>query len=342
MVSRFASGGNTMTVELIESKEIWDKFVDESPYGLIFHKWEFLKIVEKYSGYTLYPCGVFRGDILIGVFPLFYKGNIAFKTIFSPPPQSGIPYLGFVMTSEYNGLKQDKKETFLNQVIDEVNDYIKSASPNYVSISTVSNFMDMRPFKWNNFEVTPYYNYVIHLGDDLDSIWNGFKKNLRKQLSRPEILDLRLVPGDDVSQFYNLEKQRYEEQGLTYPVYSVEYLEDLFRRYPDHLGLYYLYSGDDLLGSITTQEYKRYILWMGNTRIQDDIFGNEFIVWSLIQKAKKEGYLDFEITGANKKNLCQFKTKFNPTLEICYHVSRKDARGRLAEIAYHNFVRKAR
>ena len=26
-----------MTVELIESKEIWDKFVDESPYGLIFH-----------------------------------------------------------------------------------------------------------------------------------------------------------------------------------------------------------------------------------------------------------------------------------------------------------------
>ena len=331
-----------MAVEIVQNKEIWDRFIDESPDGLIFHKWEFLKIVEKYSGYTLYPCGVFRGEILIGVFPLFYKGNTAFKAIFSPPPQSGIPYLGFVMSSEYNGLKQDKKEAFLNQVIDEINAYIKLASPNYVSISTISNFMDIRPFKWNNFEVIPNYNYVIHLDKDLDSIWNGFKKNLRKQLSMPEILNLRLVPSDDMSQFYNLAKQRYEEQGLTYPIYSTEYLEDLFRAYPNHLRLYYLYHGDDLLGSITTQEYKRYILWMGNTRIPGNIFGNEYIVWRLIQKAKEEGYLNLEITGANKKNLCQFKTKFNPTLEICYHVCRKDTLGRLAEITYQKFVRKAR
>ncbi|MCK8517540.1 GNAT family N-acetyltransferase [Methanoculleus sp. 7T] len=330
-----------MVVEIVQDKEIWDRFIDESPYGLIFHKWEFLKIVEKYSGYTLYPCGVFRGDILIGVFPLYYKRNMAFKAIFSPPPQSGIPYLGFVMSSEYNGLKQDKKEVFLNQVVDEINDYIELASPNYVSISTVSNFIDIRPFKWNNFEVVPNYNYVIHLDEDLDSIWNGFKKNLRKQLSRPEILDLRLVPSEDMSLFYNLAKQRYEEQGLTYPIYSIEYLEDLFRVYPNHLRLYYLYYGDDLLGSITTQEYKRYILWMGNTRIPDNIFGNEYIIWHLIQKAKEEGYLNFEITGANKKNLCQFKTKFNPTLEICYNVCRKDTLGKLAETTYQKFVRKA-
>jgi hypothetical protein len=330
----FENGGVTMTVRIIERKETWDRFIDESPYGLIFHKWDFLKIVEKYSGFTLFTCGVFRGAILIGIFPLFYQKKAIFRTVFSPPPKSGIPYLGFVMSSEYDELKQDKKETYLNQVIDEINGYIKMRSPNYVSISIISNFIDIRPFKWNGFEVTPNYNYVIQLNEDLEVIWRGFKKNLRKQLSGSEIQNLRLVPSDDISLFYNLSKKRYEKQGLTFPIYSIEYLETIFRAYPDNLKLYYLYFDDELMGSITTHEYKRYIVWMGNTRISDKIFGNEYIIWRLIQKAKDEGYLKLEITGANKKNLCQFKSKFNPNLECNFIAYKKDWLGKIAERTY--------
>ena len=223
------NGGANMVVEMIQNKEVWDGFVDKSPYGLIFHKWDFLKIVEQYSGYKLFTCGIYRGDSLIGVFPLFYKKILLLKTIFSPPPQSGIPYLGFVMNSEYDELKQDKKETYLAQVINEVN---QSLSPNYTSVSTVSNFMDVRPFKWENYDVTPDYNYVMNLDKDLKIIWNDFKKNLRKQLSGPDVLKLRLISSNNIEQFYNFMGQRYKEQGLTYPIYCVEYLEALFEAYP--------------------------------------------------------------------------------------------------------------
>lgn len=335
-------GGKKMSIKIIDDKSIWDTFVDNSPSGLIFHKWDFLKIVEKYSGHTLFPYGVFRGENLIAIFPLFYRKNALFRSVFSPPPQSGIPYLGFIMNSEFNGLKQDKKETYLNQVIDEMNKYIISLSPNYISLSTVPNFIDIRPFKWNKFDINPTYTYMIHLEGDLESIRNGFKMNLKRQLSHPDTLRLMVVPSNDLSVFYDLMKRRYDEQGLNYPVYSADYLKELFSAYPDHLRLYYLYRDNEILGSITTQEYKRFITWMGSARMPDKVFGNEYIMWHLIQKAKEEGYHEFELTGADTKNLCQFKSKFNPSLEISYGVSKKDILGKIARLIYINLIKKRR
>jgi len=39
-----------MAVELLEDKRRWDRFVETSPQGLLFHKWDFLKTVERHSG----------------------------------------------------------------------------------------------------------------------------------------------------------------------------------------------------------------------------------------------------------------------------------------------------
>lgn len=51
-----------MTVTMINDKDLWDRFVDESPYGLLFHKWDFLHIIEKHTGYQLLPYGVYKGN----------------------------------------------------------------------------------------------------------------------------------------------------------------------------------------------------------------------------------------------------------------------------------------
>lgn len=329
-----------MTVELIESKETWDKFVDESPYGLIYHKWDFLKLTEKYTGFSLLPYGVFHGSILIGLFPLFYRNMGTFRSVFSPPPKSGIPYLGFLMGSEYDSLKQDKKETYLNQVVDEVSCAIESLAPHYISISSGPNFLDIRPFIWNGYTVTPHFTYVIDLNRELEEIWKGFKKNLRKQLSTCEPLDLRLIQSADPSLLFELLYGRYDEQGLTVPLHGLDYLTEIIDTFPDSLKVYYLYYEDQPIGGILTHEYKRFILWMGNTRIMDDIFGNEYINWILIQKAKNDGYGILEIQGAGTKNLCQFKSKFNPNLEICYTIEKKHGLGVLAEWVYRNFIKK--
>ena len=89
-----AMGYEAWLFRLLTTAELWDSTVDQSPYGLLFHKWDFLKIAEKHTGWMLLPYGVYKGKRLLSLFPLFYKRDLLIKSVFSPPPLSCIPYLG--------------------------------------------------------------------------------------------------------------------------------------------------------------------------------------------------------------------------------------------------------
>ena len=60
-----------MVVELLEDKKRWDQFVEASPQGLLFHKWDFLKTVERHSKYRFLPYCVYSGEHLRCIFPFF-------------------------------------------------------------------------------------------------------------------------------------------------------------------------------------------------------------------------------------------------------------------------------
>jgi len=329
-----------MTVELIDSKETWDKFVDESPYGLVYHKWDFLTIVEKYTNYKFCPYGVFRGETLIGIFPLFRKKIAVINTIFSPPPRSGIPYLGFLTNPEYESLKQNKKETYLNQIVEEVNEVISSFTPNYISISIVPNFIDIRPFKWQDYTIDTHFTYSLDLSANLDTIWMDLKKETRKQIKSAESSGLKLTKSKDVTTFYNAMSERYKEQGLNFPLINQSYVEDLIATFPDQIGIYYVYDENDIPVSVQlTQEYKRFISWIGGSRTERPVHGNEYMQWNLIKLAKENNFHTFELSGAGLKRLCEFKSKFNPSLEVCYRVHKRDIYGKLAGLAYTSFIK---
>lgn len=334
-----------MGVELIEDKGRWDRFIDDSPYGLLFHKWDFLKIIEKHTGYQLLPYGISKGDSLFCLFPLYLKKIRGLKTLFSPPPRTGVPYLGWVMSREYAAVKQNKKEKFLDIVAGAVEQEIKKISPNYISVSIIPNFQDVRCFQWNNYQINASFSYVLDLNCSLDEICSNFKSETRRKIRRAERLhSFQITRGEDLSILYALLEERYREQGLNIPLVTRYYLEDLLRAYPEHIGLYYLYDEgqgmDKPQGVHLTHEYKRFIGWMGNTRTQDNLGGNEYMIWSLIQKAKSKGFQKFELTGANIKNHCQFKSQFNPDLEVCFQLLKTDLRGRFAEWVYLNLVKR--
>ena len=60
-----------MVVELLEDKKRWDEFVETSPQGLLFHKWDFLKTVERHSNDQFLPYCVYSGEELRCIFPFF-------------------------------------------------------------------------------------------------------------------------------------------------------------------------------------------------------------------------------------------------------------------------------
>src|SRR5271157_5189835 len=99
-----------MVVELLEDKKRWDQFVETSPQGLLFHKWDFLKTVERHSKYQFLPYCVYSGEHLRCIFPFFLGRDRVLTVMRSPPPHTQIPYLGIAFDPSVQTLNASAKE----------------------------------------------------------------------------------------------------------------------------------------------------------------------------------------------------------------------------------------
>jgi lipid II:glycine glycyltransferase (peptidoglycan interpeptide bridge formation enzyme) len=238
-------------------------------------------------------------------------------------------------------MKQDKKESMVNLAAEEIDAELKRIAPNYFLTIMVPEFSDIRPFQWLNYRITPSYTYMINLKPELDDIWEGFTSLCKQCIRKGEDLKCQLVRGDDTVGLTDLLTERYNEQGLNQMI-NPEYLKEVLKTYPENLILQSLFDNDELVGVTLNQAYHRYLGWMGLTKPKNKKYNNanEFMIWQLIQQAKSLGFDKFEINGANKQNLCQFRTKFNPHLEMYFTLSKKDTLGKLAETFYFRFIKK--
>jgi hypothetical protein len=332
-----------MAISLLTNQDQWDRLVDDSPHGLLYHKWDFLQLVEKYTGYKLLPYGVYKGEQMICVFPLFYKKAFGIKLVFSPPPQSGIPYLGPVMNKDYFSIKQDKKESYINQVAQEIDAELKKIAPNYFSVVMVPGFIDIRPFQWLNYQANPSYTYTFDLRPETEEIFKNFTSLCRQNIRKGENTQCQTIRCDDTSFLTDLLTERYHEQGLRHAV-NKAYLKEALETYPEHLFLCCLSVNGKIIGATLNQVYKWYLVWMGLAKPRDENYkyANEFMIWQLMQQAKSLGLNKFEISGANKQSLCKYRSKFNPQLEPYFTITRKDTFGILAEAFYYNFIKKSK
>lgn len=326
-----------MAIELIRDEYIWDSFVNESPDGVLFHKWNFLKIIEKHTNFKLLTYAVFLGKDkkLSCLFPIFYKKFKGINMIFSQPPTSGISFTSLVLSSNYYMLKQHQKESYLNKIVDELDVELKSYSPNFTSISLSPNLHETRPFKWKGYSLDPTYTYVIDLNRPIEDIWNQLDRDCRREIRNTDILNLSLEETNDINTFYNIMKDRYNQQGLSLPFASAQYFLEIIQNYPDYVKAYFLYKDDKLIDVLANYGYnKRLVFWKGFINLDRSVHSNEYLTWEFIKRAKSSGYSSLEIQGANIRRLCLFKSKFNPSLELKFDVYKKDALGVVAERIY--------
>ena len=208
--------GFKMSIELrvAEKNEgkSWDRIVEASTYGTIFHTWKWLKIMEKHTKSKLYPIIGLKGSTIIGIYPLFYLKNFFFKSVFSPPPWVSVPFLGPVMVV-YDKLKQDKKETLFREFQNKVDELVKSElKPSYTFISSSPGLLDVRPFKWSGYHVEPAYTYLLDLSNGETRVWEHFKKNLRNDISRTREREVFVEEGskEDLAWISKALAERYK------------------------------------------------------------------------------------------------------------------------------------
>ncbi|CAJ37288.1 GNAT family N-acetyltransferase [Methanocella arvoryzae] len=331
-----------MPASIINDEEVWDRFVDNSPYGTLFHKWKFLKIMEKYSRYQLLPYGIFKGKELACLFPLFYKAEKGLRFVASPPRQSilYVPYLGYVMSREFDGWKQHKKESFTCDIVHDINREISRLSPNYTSIFPVPRCTDMRPFRWSGYTVDLGYTYITNLERTEEELWNSLTSNCRKDIRDLKDKSLQFKAYNDVDRFFEVMRSVLAQEGPTFfHAQTPEYLKEIIAAFPENVKMNALYEDDTPLYISTTIEYNgRLLMWMAGSA-SDRYNSGECFVWELLKDASRRGLKVAENWGTEQRRLCNFKSKFNPSLEMTCIVRKTDGIGKLATMTYNGVAR---
>lgn len=303
--------------------EEWNKLVESSPYGTIFHTWNWLKIVEKHTKSKLYPLIGMKGTTPIGVFPLFYQKKKFVKLVFSPPSRALLLYLGPLVV-DYDKLKQSKRESILWELYREVHNFSKSElNYNFLRIRSPPGMIDGRVFRWDGYDTKPLYTYFISLRKGSDFVWDGFESQLRKDIRKTQREGVIIEQGskEDLEFLRTSLARRFTEQGMKPSDYT-GYLLDIYDSfYPENFKIFVARYNGKRVGGLTLLCYtNKASLWMGIPKTTlKGIYPNDLVVWESIKWACENGYKQYEIMGAgDDPRLRHFKSKFNPELSIWY------------------------
>ena len=314
-----------MAVEQLEDKEQWDEFVETSPQGSLFHKWDFLKTVERHSKYEFLPYCVYSGEELRCIFPLFIRRNRGLTVMNSPPPNTQISYLGPAFDPSVGARRASAREKIYDQVTEELCREIDKIAPNFVHFSTVPNFIDVRSFIWKNFTENSEFAYVIDLERSLDEIWASFTRRCRQRIKQLSPYSPEIKQTNDVSTLLDIWRPRFSELGIEVPLLSDSYLKELVAAFPQDITVYTL-SIDGMVATAIAccaMQKERYGLWIGGVSARRDLGVNEYLDWEVIKRAKSEGFKKLDL-GVSDAGPARYKSKFNPVLEPFLTLTKTD------------------
>lgn len=335
-------------VEVREMKtnelEDWNKLAEKSTNSTVFHTIEWLRIAEKHTNTRLYPLVALKGEEIICLFPIFYRKKGAVKLIFSPPPKTGIPYLGPLFLN-YDGLKQDKKESLLNDLVFEFQNFLTdNLKANYILLTLPPGQLDCRSFKWNGYLSEPYYTYFIQIHEGIDKCWKQLKKNVRNDITRAEKMGVEVREGgkEEVSFVYDAMEERFRAQDMSFPL-GKEYFLDIFNQfYPENLRVFVVSYKGDFAGGLILVLYKNLAShWQGAPKT--DVKGvaiTDKLQWETIKWSIEHDLKRYELLGANTRRLCQFKSKYNPQLEVYFQLKKATFLGKVMEKVYLKWLKR--
>jgi hypothetical protein len=257
--------------------------------------------------------------------------------MFSPPPlHTQIPYLGPAFDPSVQALKEHAREKILNQATDELCGEIDKLAPNFVYITTVPNFLDVRFFMWKNFTANLRFTYAIDLERSLDEIWASFSYHCRKGIKRVSAHSSEIRQTDDVSALLDIWRPRFPELGIEVPLLSDSYLKELVAAFPQDMTVYNLII-DGKLATATAccaMQKERYFAWIGGVNARrDNLSVNDYLIWEVVQRAKSEGFKKLDL-GEPDARLSADKAKFDPVLEPFCFVERTNTQGKRVYFAY--------
>ena len=168
-----------------------------------------------------------------------------------------------------------------------------------------------------------HLNFLIHLNQSENDVWNQIHKSRRKNVNRAEkagIFVEEMVNREQIPVFYRLLEETYK--NVKVPLADISLFESAFRHLvPQGLVKFFLARhNDEYIGARAVLLYKDTIYdWYAGAAVDAlSYYPNDFLVWYILKWGIKNNYSIFDFGGAGNPNKPygprEFKRRFGGEL----------------------------
>lgn len=297
--------------------EAWDDHVRAARTGTAFHFSAALDIFETYANVDRHRLVGYKGQEVVGLFPVFTKQMGPVTTVFSPPPNLKIPYLGPIFRNVQK-LKRRRRERRMARFIDAAHEWTEEEyDPVFANVRTTPGYDDIRPFIWKEYDAVPRYTYIVNLDQSADDLLASFSSDARRNITDDYDVDYSIGVGGEetIRSIVDQVAARHAEQGEPFPI-DTRFVIDLFESLPDGaLCPYYCeVDGEFIGGKISVAVDDRLTSWIGGSKTSHDLPVNDLLDWQIISDGMDRGATTYDLAGANDRRLSRYKSKYAPDL----------------------------
>ncbi|WIV66795.1 lipid II:glycine glycyltransferase FemX [Natrialbaceae archaeon AArc-T1-2] len=319
-----------MSIEVTEldaatDREEWNRYVDRGKRTNPFYRTEALALQAEDTDTTLHLLAGFKGQEPIGLFPIFAYRKGPLTAAFSPAPYSWSIPLGPTMLN-VDKLKQRKADRRIRRFLAGCLEWVdRELSPLYAKFE-VAELEDVRPFTWNEYDVSPGHTYVVDLEGSAEELLERFSSDARNNVRNADD-DAYVVEegdGDDVNRIVEQVRARYESQDRAFQL-STSFARSLYEALPDGRLRPYVcrvdgaFVGGILVVESDTTRYR----WQGGVKPDTDVSlpVNDLLDWTVMRDGLEAGLERYDLVGAGVPSINRYKAKFNPRLETHYTIT---------------------
>jgi len=295
----------------------YDKLVDISLEGTIFHNSWWLNIFKDYYGssYTIEFYGAFETGNLVAGIPIPIHNKLGIKFVYHPKLT---PYLGSFFVDK--GIKKKDREISWKKRINE--EFAKSLKESGIclSYSFGHNYIDLQPFKWQGFDIEVHYTYVLKL-DNLDQIWKNMNRKRRNDINKCYKQNYTIKFGE-IKKYIEQNKQTMKRQN--HKILGERLWMKVFDECKKHncCEIFTAYKDDEAMASLFLVWDNKRSYYIGGG-IKDNSQGAmSLLMWEAIKYTKEKLNLnEFDFEGSDVRSIEFYFRKFGGNIKPIFFVS---------------------
>jgi len=182
----------------------WDRFVEGSKGGTIFHKSYWLRASNR--PFKILVCGA-RNEMRGGFALSEHKNALGQKVITNPPLT---PYQGIV----YEPRKGKRAQIYSNRkrISEMIVSELLRGYKNF-DIRFSPGIIDLQPFIWRGFNSQIVYTYLLET-EDLEVVWQNLESNCRNSIKKARKDNLQVTANLDFDTLMELVRMTLNRQNL--------------------------------------------------------------------------------------------------------------------------------